>query len=130
MRDALRDADVTHLARRQITELSEGQKQRVLMARALAVKPALLILDEPTSAMDAQAERGIFELMNNLRATRNLAVLLVSHHLGVVAEYATHLLMVDKDHGMLLSGSLDEIADHKECCVRYGTLFQNYQDSP
>lgn len=121
---ALRDAHVTELARRQVSELSEGQKQRVLMARALAAQPALLILDEPTSAMDANAERSIFELLDSLRESRDLGVLLVSHHLGVVSEHATHLLMVDKDHGMLLAGSLAEVGAHTECVARYGQLFQ------
>jgi zinc transport system ATP-binding protein len=121
---ALRDAHVAELASRQVVELSEGQKQRVLMARALASQPRLLILDEPTSAMDAKAEEDIFQLLDSLRHARNLAVLLVSHHLGVVADHATHLLMVDKDHGMLLAGTLDDVGTHAECTARYGQLFR------
>lgn len=65
-------------------QLSGGMKQRVVIATALAAQPDLLLLDEPTTALDVTVEAGILDLLNDLRARRGLALLLVSHNLGLV----------------------------------------------
>jgi len=62
----MRETDTLALSQRQFVTLSEGQKQRVLMARALACEPRLLVLNEPTSAMDAVAEEAAFDLVEKL----------------------------------------------------------------
>jgi len=67
-------------------QLSGGQRQRVAIARALSVQPRLLVLDEPTSAIDVKAQARILQLIADLRAGRNLAYLLITHNLGIVAE--------------------------------------------
>jgi oligopeptide/dipeptide ABC transporter ATP-binding protein len=67
-------------------QLSGGQRQRVAIARALSVQPRLLVLDEPTSAIDVKAQARILALIGHLRAARNLAYLLITHNLGIVSE--------------------------------------------
>lgn len=119
--EAMRETGVEGLARRQFATLSEGQKQRVLMARVLAGAPDLFVLDEPTSAMDAVAERETFALIDALRVRRQLAVLVVSHHLGVVAERATHVLMIDDD--VVVAGTLAEALADARFVDHYGTIF-------
>jgi zinc transport system ATP-binding protein len=121
--NALRDTEIEALARRPWTQLSEGQKQRVLMAQALAGEPDLLVLDEPTSAMDLHAERGIFELLGHLRQRRGLGVLVVSHNLGLLTRYASHVLFVDQDQRVVRSGPLADVASTPEFTLRYGPGF-------
>ncbi len=81
-------------------QLSGGQKQRVMIAMALACEPELLVADEPTTALDVTIQRQILDLLNNLRKTRNLSVLLITHDMGVVAEMADTVAVMQ--HGEIL----------------------------
>jgi ABC-type Mn2+/Zn2+ transport system ATPase subunit len=88
-------------------ELSSGQRQRVLIARALAMEPELLVLDEPTSGIDPAAERSILELLNALNKESRIAILMVSHNVQSLRRYVKRAVMVRKHE--VIMGSAEEI---------------------
>jgi len=77
--------------------LSEGQRQRVLLAQAMVVPPALIVLDEPTAAMDGLAEQGVFDELDALRSEHGTAVVLVSHRIASVLGRVDRVLWLDRD---------------------------------
>ncbi|MCR5595813.1 MAG: energy-coupling factor transporter ATPase [Lachnospiraceae bacterium] len=81
-------------------ELSGGQKRRVAIAGVLAMKPKILILDEPTAGLDPQGREDILELISDLHRNENMTIILVSHSMDDVADYAERLIVMD--HGSIL----------------------------
>lgn len=77
-------------------ELSGGMQQRVMIAMALACDPELLIADEPTTALDVTVQKQILELLVNLRETRGLSILLITHNLGIVADIADRVYVMNQ----------------------------------
>ncbi len=95
--EAMKEVSIPDPARRAADyphQLSGGMRQRVMIAMALACDPELLIADEPTTALDVTIQAQILELLDNLRKTRELAVLLITHDLGVVAEVADRVAVM------------------------------------
>ncbi len=107
--EALERTGTEGLAKRSFAELSEGQKQRVLLARAIASSPQLLLLDEPTSSMDLKAEEEAIARIDGLRRELGTAVILVSHHLPAAIKAADHILFVDAEHQGIAAGGVQEV---------------------
>ncbi|MBF8252559.1 MAG: peptide/nickel transport system ATP-binding protein [Actinobacteria bacterium] len=89
-------------------QLSGGQRQRAMIAQALACDPALLIADEPTTALDVTVQAEILDLMRGLKDKLNSAILLITHDMGVVADMADEILVM-KDGITVEHGTSDQI---------------------
>lgn len=89
-------------------EFSGGMRQRVMIAMALALEPELLIADEPTTALDVTVQAQILRLIEKLNAERNLAVVLITHDLGVVAEVADRVVVMYAGQ-IVEDGTVDDI---------------------
>ena len=89
-------------------QLSGGQRQRAMIAQSLACDPALLIADEPTTALDVTVQAEILDLMRGLKSRLNSAILLITHDMGVVADMADEILVM-KDGNTVEHGSSDQI---------------------
>ena len=93
-RQAMAEAEVAALGARRIETLSGGQLQRVLMARALAGAPRLLILDEPTANIDMRAETDIFDLLKSFN--RRMTIVVVSHDVAFVSKYVHRVACLNR----------------------------------
>ena len=89
-------------------QLSGGQRQRAMIAQALACDPALLVADEPTTALDVTVQAEILDLMRGLKDKLNSAILLITHDMGVVADMADEILVM-KDGITVEHGTADQI---------------------
>lgn len=96
--EALARAGLPDVAQRQMTDLSGGQLQRVLLARALLSKPHILVLDEPTQGLDQPGEAAFYRLIEEVRRDTGVAVLMVSHDL--------HVVMAASDRVICLNGHI------------------------
>jgi ABC-type Mn2+/Zn2+ transport system ATPase subunit len=111
-RHCLQRAGAADLAPKLFSELSGGQKQRVLIARALATRPDLLLLDEPISGIDANASRAIMELLRELHTSQKQTILMVSHDLNTVRQYAADAIWLHQ--GRVLHGSVAQLLSREK----------------
>jgi zinc transport system ATP-binding protein len=107
VRAAIADVGLADLADRPLAELSGGQQQRAFIAKALAGEPRLLVLDEPTAGVDADAQEALAALLARLHAQRGVTVLYVSHEFGAVEDIVRRLVLVRG--GVVFDGPPDEL---------------------
>ncbi len=101
------------LAKRFPHELSGGQRQRIAVARALVLKPRLIVLDEPTSALDRTVQRQLIELLRDLQARHGLAYVFISHDLSVVRAMS-HQVIVMQAGRVVETGPVEQIFHHPQ----------------
>ncbi len=98
LQHALSETGIEHLINARVAELSGGELQRALLARALLRQPELLVLDEPVQAVDFNGELKLYELISSIRKSRGCGILMVSHDL--------HMVMAESDRVICLNGHI------------------------
>lgn len=119
--EALQTVDISELAERRLSHLSSGEKQRVLLARAVATEPDLVALDEPTVGVDADAREAFFTLLDRLNS-EGLTTMLIDHDLQTVAEHADRVACLNR--GLEYVGSAAEFV-HERSSRRRSTSVGN-----
>jgi len=117
--DSLKRVGITDLTSMNYNSLSGGQRQRVLIARALAVKPDILILDEPTNGLDTPSHYSVLNLVSELQERSHLTVLIVSHLLTDVANLVKKLILFEA--GNYQFGLIEEALSEENLAKTYST---------
>jgi len=110
--------NISHIKGCMIGELSGGLRQRVLLARALVNDPLLLVLDEPTTALDPETRESFYKLIFEMNREKKATVLLVTHDTATIGKYASHLLYLDKQ--VVFYGSFDDFCNSEEMTGFFG----------
>lgn len=119
----LDELGILDLEHKLIGELSGGQLQRVLLARAIVNEPELLVLDEPTAALDPETRGRFYSMIADINHSRGVTVLLVTHDSGAIGEHASKMLYIDKK--MLFYGGFDEFCSSPEMSSLFGEHSQH-----
>jgi len=119
----LEELSISDLEHKLIGELSGGQLQRVLLARAIVNDPELLVLDEPTAALDPETRDRFYAMIADINRFRGVTILLVTHDSGAIGKYASKMLYLDKK--ILFYGSFDQFCCSPEMSSLFGEHSQH-----
>jgi iron complex transport system ATP-binding protein len=119
VRDALEHLDLVELADRELATLSGGERQRVLIARALAQAAPVVLLDEPTTALDVGHQQQVLELVDDLRRKHDLTVVTTMHDLTLAGQYADRLVLLDEGR-VVVDGEAGEVLTEDNLASYYG----------
>ncbi len=111
--DALATMGIADLRYRSICTLSGGQKQKVALAAILALKPRILVLDEPTGELDPQSSGQIFTMLRELNQTYGITVVVVEQKIMLLCEYVKRLIVMGEG-SILLDGEVHEVLEHSK----------------
>jgi zinc transport system ATP-binding protein len=120
---ALACMDILDIKNKLIYELSGGQQQRVFIARTITNEPELLILDEPTAAVDPETRERFFNLLENLHRQKRATIILVTHDMGSIGKYASKMLYLDKR--VIFYGSFEEFCLSTDMTSLLGSFSQH-----
>jgi zinc transport system ATP-binding protein len=114
----LKIMDIEDLRKKNIGELSGGQQQRVIIARALINEPDLLVLDEPTTAIDPDSRDRFFSILSEMNKDRHVTIILVTHDTGSVGKYASKFLYFDRK--IIFFGTFKDFCESKSMAEYFG----------
>jgi iron complex transport system ATP-binding protein len=117
--EALRMTQTDHLRERSVSQLSSGERQRVLVARALAQNPTVLILDEPNAHLDINHQIAIFRLLQSLNEDRQMTVVLVLHDLTAAAAFCKSIALLHQGR-LIKQGRPEEVITTEVIRSTYG----------
>lgn len=117
--DIMEKLQLTAMSERYLDELSGGERQKVLIARALAQEPEVLLLDEPTSALDIRHQLEVLELVRELAVQQQVLIVLILHDLELAARYSDHIYLL-KDGEIFASGRPEEVCTPSHLEQVYG----------
>jgi len=121
--NALGLVDILDIKNKLIGELSGGQQQRALIARALVNEPELLILDEPTTALDPETREKFFGTLKDLNEQKKVTLIIITHDIGTIGKYASRLLYLDKQ--VVFCGGFDDFCESNEMSNYFGEYSQH-----
>ena len=124
--NAMQKTHTREYAGRIFGDLSIGQQQRVLLARALVSKPELLILDEPSTALDPSSREQFFALLGELNGKHGVTILLITHDTGEVGKYISKFMYVDKT--LVFYGTKEEFCRSRVVAEKIGPFAQHTID--
>ncbi len=123
LRRTLEMMAIGHLAARLIGELSYGEQQRAMLARALLRRPELLIFDEPTTALDPETRETFYSLTRELNRNEGITIILITHDSGMIGQYAQSLLYLDKK--VVFSGTFKDFCSSGDMTGIFGPESQH-----
>ena len=110
--ELLESLGISNLESKLLSELSGGQQQKVLLARALISNPEILILDEPSTALDPNSREQFFIRLQELNSKTKTTIILITHDTGYVGKYANKLLYID--HKLIFFGKMADFCSSEE----------------
>ncbi|MDD3846803.1 MAG: metal ABC transporter ATP-binding protein [Syntrophorhabdaceae bacterium] len=121
--DAMALMDITPIRNKLIGELSGGQQQRVLIAKALVAGPELLILDEPTTALDPEGRERFFATLKDLNEHGAVTIIMITHDMGTIGQHASRLLYLDKN--LIFYGGFNDFCLSRDMTNYFGEYSQH-----
>ena len=123
LKRTLESMGIAHLSTRLIGELSYGEQQRIMLARALINQPDLLIFDEPTTALDPETRDIFYTLTGKMNRDNGTTIVLVTHDTGVIGQYARNLLYLDKR--LIFYGTFENFCASPDMAGFFGSTSQH-----
>jgi energy-coupling factor transport system ATP-binding protein len=117
--ESLEMTGISNLRNKSTSQLSGGQKQRVAIAAAIALRPKILVLDEPTSELDPQGSRETFDILRKLNSENDITIVIVEQKIHLLTEYCSRLLVMDKG-SIILDGATRSIIARQDILQKLG----------
>ena len=115
--ESLRKVSATDIENKDFSQISDGQRQRIMLARAICQKPEIIVLDEPTAMLDPNGRKEVIKTVRRLQKTKKVTVILITHYMEEVIE-ADQVFVMDKGH-VVMHGTPKEVFSQEEKLKKY-----------